>query len=138
MVLQRLCPERVWSPTGFNMNPKGHNRLLRTNEAWFHKKKLSYDVELHGTYVSHGGLQGMHASHGSMGYVYPMEISLGYMYPMNVHGIHVPHGYPWETIPWNTRSGQVGMTSQEPSRGRCWVSLKGPLGSKTAHHPYKK
>ena len=56
----------------------------------------------------------MHASHGSMGYVYPMEISLGYMYPMNVHGIHVPHGYPWDIIPWNTMStwpswGQVGV-----------------------------
>ena len=38
MVLQKLSPERVWSPTGFNMNPQGHNRPWRTNEARFHEK----------------------------------------------------------------------------------------------------
>ena len=83
-------------------------------------------------------IHGIHVSHGC----HPWDTcmtwmsSMGYMYPMSVHGIHVSHGYPWDIIPCNTmctwpywvKLGSVFWTSQEPSRGHCWVSIWGPRG----------
>ena len=109
------------------MNPKGHNRLLRTNEAWFQEQSFSYDTEPWDACILWTT---------SMGYMNPMDVIHGHVSHGDLHGIHVSHGYPWEIIPCNTMCtwpsrGQVGVRfwkSQGLSRGRCWVSIKGPMG----------
>ena len=66
------------------MNPKGHNRLLRTNEAWFQEKSFPYDMEFHGMHV--------------MGYMNPMDAIHGHVSHGDLRGIHVSHGYSWDII----------------------------------------
>ena len=122
MVLQKLCPERVWSPTGCNMNPKGHNRLLRTNEAWLQEKMFSYDMGFHGIHVSLGDLHGIHVSYGWHPWdtCIPWISTMGYMEPMDeIPNLHRHLG---------VKLGSIFLTFQGPSRGLFWVSIKGPMG----------
>ena len=58
----------------------------------------------------------------------PWMSSIGYMYPMDViHGISF-HVIPCVHGHLGVKLGSVFWTSQEPSGGRCWVSIWGPRG----------
>ena len=52
---------------------------------------------------------------------------MGYMYPMDIHG-RSSHVIPCVRGHLGVKSGSVFWTSQGLSRGRCWVSIKGPMG----------
>ena len=54
-------------------------------------------------------------------------ISMRYMYAMDIHG-RSSHVIPCVRGHLGVKLGSVFWTSQGPSKGRSWVSIKGPMG----------